>query len=100
MAYKISMKKKKEFKNINSNSYVVDGKDMSKVPIYYLEGDYGLTPEQELMLWQYGVDSGIVWSLQGWYGRTAKDLLDSGQIQYPKKKTYDYYGNLIPTREK
>ena len=71
------------------------------VPIYYLEDPEGngLTPEQTRKLWQHGVDTGIVWHLQGWYGRTANDLLKSGYIKKPKRKTYnnqhDYYGNKL-----
>lgn len=30
--------------------------------------------------WQYLYDIGIVWELQGWYGRTAINLLESGFI--------------------
>ena len=48
--------------------------------------------------WQSLVDSGAVWSLQGWYGRTAMDMLNEGILQFPKKETFDYYGNRIPTR--
>ena len=60
-------------------------------------------PEEQqkeiLSAWQWLVDRGQVWSLQGWFGRTASDLLKSGTIKYPKKKTYDYYGNRIPTQK-
>jgi hypothetical protein len=99
MAYKIPKAKSKEAKSKVHNPYFVDGKDMSKVPIYYLEGEYGLTPAQEKALWQYGVDTGIVWQLQGWYGRNASAMLEDGYLEYPTKKTKDYYGNPIPTRK-
>jgi len=104
MAYKIKTKPVKE-KEQTHNPYFVDGKDVSKEPIYLLEQaeDSGLTPAQFKALWQYGVDTGIVWRLQGWYGRNAQALLDEGYIHYPKKhsgqSSTDYYGNPIPTHK-
>jgi hypothetical protein len=103
MAYKIKKSKLKEKKSQIHNPYFVDGKDVSKLPIYYLEGDYGLTEAQEIALWQYGVDTGIVWRLQGWYGRNAQAMLEEGVLHYPIKhsgqSSTDYYGNPIPTHK-
>ncbi len=31
--------------------------------------------------WQYLHDTGLAYKLQGWFGRTAKDLLEQGIIQ-------------------
>lgn len=39
------------------------------------------TEEEYLAAWQYLVDTGVVWQLQGWYGRTARDLIEAGQIE-------------------
>jgi hypothetical protein len=38
--------------------------------------------EEELEAWQYLIDTGMVWKLQGWYGRTAKRLIDEGECTY------------------
>lgn len=36
------------------------------------------TDDEIISAWQYLIDTGICWSLQGWYGRTAAALIDSG----------------------
>jgi hypothetical protein len=33
-----------------------------------------------LSAWQLLVDTGIAWTLQGWFGRTAAALIESGDI--------------------
>ena len=58
-----------------------------------------MTPDRERKFFQKMVNEGTVWSLQGMYGRRAHDLLNAGEIDYPTKKTHDYYGNPIPTRD-
>ena len=54
--------------------------------------------EQVIQAWQYLVDTGIVWSLQGRVGRQAHDMLNEGILEFPDKQTFDYYGNPIPTK--
>lgn len=34
--------------------------------------------EQQIEAWQTLIDTGLVWSLQGWFGRTASQLIDAG----------------------
>ena len=46
--------------------------------IAYEQGD--LEEDEVLELFQYLVDSGLAWTLQGSYGRTASDLLEAGLI--------------------
>lgn len=46
--------------------------------------------------WQYLVDSGQCWHLQGWFGRVAMDLIERGVIKPAKKDRVNYYGNIVP----
>ena len=38
--------------------------------------------EEETAAWQYLIDTGLAWRLQGWFGRTAKQLIDEGYCTY------------------
>lgn len=44
------------------------------------EGVEEATIEKQLEAWQYLVDTGIVWKLQGFFGRMAQRLIDEGII--------------------
>ena len=46
--------------------------------IELIEGNENASLEQNLEAWQVLIDSGIVWQLQGFYGRTATQLIESG----------------------
>lgn len=41
-------------------------------------GGENATEEERIEAWQYLIDTGLCWTLQGWYGRTAKALIDAG----------------------
>ena len=34
--------------------------------------------EQVIEAWQYLIDTGLCWRLQGWFGRTAAGLIEDG----------------------
>lgn len=48
--------------------------------VQLVEGDVQGTEDEVIAAWQYLLDSGLVWSLQGSYGRMAQDLINSGVI--------------------
>ena len=50
--------------------------------IMYIE-DYH-SDEFFIESFQYLIDTGIVWTLQGWYGRTAVDLINTGMCTRKK----------------
>ena len=47
--------------------------------IAYEQGD--LSEEDTVTLFQSLIDSGVVWRLQGHYGRTARKLIEAGYCQ-------------------
>jgi hypothetical protein len=50
----------------------------------FCEGE-NATEKQQIEAWQYLVDTGLAWNLQGWFGRTAQALIDA-EIINPKEK--------------
>jgi len=45
------------------------------------EGFWAAESQDEVIeAWQYLVDTGVVWKLQGWFGRTAQHLINEGVI--------------------
>ena len=47
------------------------------------EGMQDATEEEALDAWQYLVDTGLAWQLQGSFGRMAVNLIDAGLIDPP-----------------
>ncbi len=45
----------------------------------FCEGE-GASEEERIEAWQYLVNTGMAWTLQGWFGRTASGLIEAGVI--------------------
>jgi hypothetical protein len=45
------------------------------------EGVEEASGERYIEAWQHLLDTGLVWSLQGWFGRMAMDLIKQGMIE-------------------
>ena len=47
------------------------------------EGEIDTDQETQIEAWQYLVDTGLAWSLQGSFGRMAQELIDQDVITAP-----------------
>jgi hypothetical protein len=47
---------------------------------------------------QRAINSLTAWKLQGSYGRSMMDAIESGKCMLANSSTRDYYGNRIPNR--
>ncbi len=67
------------------------------------EGNIEVSEEQYIGGWQYLIDNGHAWKLQGWYGRVASSLIQQGLCYYPtvkpKKKPVNTGGQTKQTPE-
>jgi hypothetical protein len=45
------------------------------------EGVEDASIDKQLEAWQELVNTGLAWQLQGWFGRTATQLIEQGLIQ-------------------
>jgi len=45
------------------------------------EGVIEADEDKQIEAWQHLVDTGLAWNLQGWFGRTAMDLIEQGVIK-------------------
>lgn len=43
----------------------------------FCEGE-DASKDEQIEAWQYLIDTGLCWKLQGWYGRAARDLIERG----------------------
>ena len=59
------------------------------------EGFIEADNEQQIIdAWQHLLDTGMVWQLQGWFGRTATRLIEAGVLKYTPTQTQTQKENL------
>lgn len=63
-----------------------------------IESDDCTSPEQYYASIQRAINSGM-WGLQGSYGRTMMEAIESGYCLLGRSRARDYYGNTIPSRD-
>lgn len=54
--------------------------------IMIAEGGQPSTEELYVEAWQQLIDTGMCWQLQGWFGRSAQRLIDSGVCKAPAER--------------
>lgn len=67
--------------------------DVTGAIIDYEQGE--LEPGRTVTLFAHLIKTGLVWSLQGHYGRTAKAMIDSGVINRQGEIDWDAYDTMI-----
>ena len=63
---------------------------------YLLTGDDDFETERRAI--QNAINSGVVWRVEGSYGRLAMDYLNAGACVLGEESFTDYWGNRIPSR--
>jgi hypothetical protein len=72
--------------------------DWSMMPILTLEEITALQEQYGLTEMQTRINSGLCWTLEGSYGRTAMSTLESGACMLPEVPRRDYWGSIVPAR--
>ena len=58
--------------------------DMTPInAVLIAEGEIDTDQDTQIEAWQYLVDTGLAWSLQGSFGRMAQELIDQDVITAP-----------------
>ena len=56
------------------------------------------TQDEHVAAIQAGIDSGMIWRLEGSMGRMAMAMIEEGLCILGPEPSSDYWGNLVPSR--
>jgi hypothetical protein len=56
------------------------------------------TFEETIEVYQYMIDTGQAWHMEGHVGRTAARLIEDGFCTLGPKRVKDYWGSVVPSR--
>ena len=82
--------------NPNGNGKGKKAIDTVSSIIAFEQGELG--EEDTIALFQHLINTGEVWSLQGFYGRTASDMIEAGLCVLGKEGHKNYWGGYVPSR--
>lgn len=54
--------------------------------IMIAEGEIDATKETYIEAWQFLIDTGMCWQLQGWYGREATRMIEENLCHEPPER--------------
>lgn len=63
-----------------------------------IESDENATMQDELRAWAYVIKSGACWNLQGFYGRGASNLIESGMISKTGRISWKKVNQMMDER--
>ena len=82
MKRKVSLEEERELADKSSTLPKTQKKMTSYLATGIAEGfeEPEASKERQIEAWQFLVDTGLAWQLQGWFGRTARALIEAGVI--------------------
>ena len=62
------------------------------------EGFEDASLEAQIDAWSYLIRTGLAWQLQGWFGRTARSMIENGLFDAQGSVNWDRYYELVDSQ--